>query len=40
MTYVLLDNQFISAPEQAALGAHCVQSGKLITGLIRSLGDR
>lgn len=40
MTYVLLDNQFVSSPEQAALVAHCVQSGKLITGLIRSLGDR
>lgn len=40
MTYVLLDNQFVTTVEQATLAAHCVQSGKLITGLIRSLGDR
>ena len=40
MTYVLLDNQFVTAAEQATLAAHCVQSGKLISGLIRSLGDR
>ena len=40
MTYVLLDNKFISPPEQQALLAHCIQTGKLITGLIRSLGGR
>jgi four helix bundle protein len=40
MSYVLIDNQFITEPERAILAAHCVQSGKLITGLIRSLGDR
>lgn len=40
MSYVLIDNQFISATEHAALLAQCVQTGKLITGLIRSLGDR
>jgi four helix bundle protein len=40
MSYVLVDNQFITAPEQATLAAYCVQSGKLISGLIRSLGDR
>jgi four helix bundle protein len=40
MTYVLLDNKFISAAEQAKLVALCVATGKLITGLIRSLGDR
>ena len=31
MTYVLLDNQFISAPQQTNLLQLCVQSGKLIT---------
>ena len=40
MTYVLLDNHFISATEQTQLLAHCIQTGKLITGLIRALGDR
>jgi four helix bundle protein len=40
MSYVLLDNHFIDASEHATLVTHCVQSGKLISGLIRSLGDR
>ncbi len=40
MGYVLLDNQFISAPEHTRLAALCVQSGKLLSGLIRSLGNR
>ena len=40
MTYVLLDNHFISASEQTNLLQFCVSSGKLISGLIRSLGDR
>jgi len=40
MTYVLLDNKFISAAEQTNLLQLCVQSGKLISGLIRSLGER
>ena len=40
MTYVLLDNKFISATEQAKLLARCISTGKLITGLIRSLDDR
>ena len=40
MSYVLLDNRFISPEEQQALLAECVHTGKLITGLIRSLGDR
>ncbi len=40
MTYVLLDNEFISADEQTNLLQLCVQSGKLITGLIRSLDNR
>jgi four helix bundle protein len=40
MSYVLLDNKFITADEHAELNSHCVQSGKLISGLIPSLGDR
>jgi len=40
MGYVLLDNKFVSPPEHAQLAALCVQSGKLISGLIRSLGER
>jgi len=40
MSYVLLDNKFISATEQTNLLQLCVQSGKLISGLIRSLNDR
>ena len=40
MTYVLLDNKFISVTEQTNLQRFCIQSGKLISGLIRSLGDR
>ncbi|HEX5223140.1 MAG TPA: four helix bundle protein [Verrucomicrobiae bacterium] len=40
MTYVMLDNKHISAAEQNDLLQLCVQSGKLISGLIRSLGQR
>jgi four helix bundle protein len=40
MSYVLLDNQFINAAEHTAIASHCNQSGKLISGLIRSLSDR
>ena len=40
MSYVLLDNKFISATEQTNLLQLCVQSGKLVSGLIRSLNDR
>ena len=40
MTYVLLDNKFMTVPEQDKLQNLCVQSGKLISGLIRSLGNR
>ncbi len=40
MSYVLLDNQFISAPEHQALRERCVRSGQLVSGLIRSLQDR
>lgn len=37
MTYVLLDNHFIEASEHIALREQCVRSGKLISGLMRSL---
>ena len=40
MTYVLLDNKYISAAEQSKLLAQCISTSKLITGLIRSLDDR
>lgn len=40
MTYVLLDNKFISVTEQMNLQMLCTQSGKLISGLIRSLSDK
>ena len=40
MSYVLLDNKFISEAEHGQLSGHCVQAGKLISGLIRSLSDR
>jgi four helix bundle protein len=40
MSYVLLDNKFISATEQTNLLQLCVKSGKLISGLIRSLDNR
>ena len=40
MSYVLFDNKFATADEQQKLLTQCIQTGKLITGLIRSLGDR
>jgi four helix bundle protein len=40
MSYVLLDNQFVSATEHAQLAALCVRSGRLISGLIRSVNNR
>ena len=40
MGYVLLDNHFISETDHKELSLLCVQAGKLISGLIRSLGDR
>ncbi len=40
MTYVLIDNKFISVTEQTNLLKLCIQTGKLISGLIRSLGNR
>ena len=40
MTYVLLDNHFITVPEQLELLAHCQHTGKLVTGLIHSVDRR
>jgi four helix bundle protein len=40
MSYVLLDNQFVTPNEQQALLNICVRSGKLVSGLIRSLENR
>ena len=40
MSYVLSDNKFINAAEHEKLQSQCIQSGKLISGLVRSLGDR
>jgi four helix bundle protein len=40
MSYVLLDNKFITVTEQTNLQQLCVQSGKLVSGRIRSLADR
>jgi four helix bundle protein len=40
MTYPLLDNKFINTAEQEKLQSQCIQTGKLISGLIRSLNDR
>lgn len=40
MTYVLLDNQCINSDEQQKLLTQCIQTGKLVSGLIRSLDNR
>lgn len=40
MTYVLLDNQFISEDKQTSLKAQCIRTGKLMSGFIRSLDKR
>jgi four helix bundle protein len=40
MSYVLIDNQFISNEEQQTLFNKCQQSGRHISGLIRSLDGR
>jgi four helix bundle protein len=40
MTYVLMDNTFISATEQQELRNLCVRTGKLVSSLIRSLDQR
>ncbi len=38
MTYVLLDNHFITEAEQRLLRERVVRSGQLVSGLIRSAG--
>jgi four helix bundle protein len=40
MYYVLLDNNFITPREQQAMLGSCIRTGKLISGLIRSLDNR
>ena len=40
MSYVLLDNKFVTPAEQEHLLSLCIQTGKLITGLIRSQGGQ
>jgi four helix bundle protein len=40
MNYVLSDNNFITPQEQQALLESCVRTGKLVSGLIRSLDNR
>lgn len=40
MSYVLLDNQFVSDREHLALRDRTIRTGQLISGLIRSLGGR
>ncbi len=40
MTYVLIDNNLISAPEHESLVLSCTRTGKLASGLIRSLDSR
>jgi hypothetical protein len=40
MSYVLLDNHFISELEHQVLRDRCIRCGQLISGLIRFFGDR
>ncbi len=40
MSYVLLDSQFITDLEQRELRDHCIRSGMLVSGLIRSVQSR
>ncbi|PYL01559.1 MAG: four helix bundle protein [Verrucomicrobia bacterium] len=40
MSYVLLDNKFVTDAEQQKLLTSCIQTGKLVSGLIRSLDNR
>jgi four helix bundle protein len=39
MTYLLLDNHFISEGEHRDLLNRCIRSGQLVSGLMRSLND-
>ena len=40
MSYVLLDNKFVTPGEQQGLLKFCIRAGKLVSGLIRSLDNR
>ena len=40
VNYVLFDNTFITADEQVILQDFCIRTGKLVSGLIRSLDNR
>ncbi len=40
LSYILLDNQFNTTSEQQKILTQCIQTGKLISGLIRSLDGR
>jgi len=40
MSYVLLDNKFVLSAAQQKPLTRCIHTGKLISGLIRSLGNR
>lgn len=40
MTYVMLDNGYVSPAEQMSLRERCVRTGRLISGLLRSTRAR
>jgi len=40
MSYVLDDNSLVAAGEALQLRSRCIQTGKLITGLLRSIKNR
>ena len=40
MSYVLLDNHFVTQEDHLALRNRCIRSGQLVSGLIRSAEDR
>jgi four helix bundle protein len=40
MSYVLLDNKFVTSDVQLLLLDRCTQTGKLVTGLIRAMDER
>ena len=40
MSYVLVDHEYVSAPEHQDLYDRCVRSGKLVSGLIHSAERR
>ncbi len=40
ISYVMLDNNFLTPAEQQELLGRCIRAGKLVSGLIRSLDNR